>query len=102
MQFDFHKEARVKTDASEFAIAAILTQIQADDHWHPTAFSSRKLKPSERNYATHDQELLAILEAFKCWRHYLEGSQHQTIVLTDHNNLRYFLDSKPLSRRQAH
>lgn len=33
-----------------------------------------------------DQELLAIVEAFKHWRHYLEGSRYPIEVLTDHNN----------------
>ena len=28
----------------------------------------------ESKYKTHDSELLAIVEAFKIWRHYLEGS----------------------------
>ncbi len=42
------------------------------------------------------------MEAFKAWRHYLEGPQHQVAVLTDHNNLRWFLDTKALTRRQAH
>ena len=59
------------------------------------------MEPAERNYETHDGELLAIVKAFKHWRHYLEGSQHPIQVLTDHNNLKYFMDTTVLSRRQA-
>ena len=48
-------------------------------------------------YKTHNAELLAIVEAFKNWRHYLEGCQYKVLVLTDHNNLRWFMDTKSLS-----
>ncbi len=39
--------------------------------WHPVAFFSRKMILAETWYKTHNQELLAIVEAFKTWRHYL-------------------------------
>ena len=55
----------------------------------------------ELNYDTHNKELLAIFEAFKHWRHYLEGSATQVDVVTDHKNLVYFSTSKVLTRRQA-
>ncbi|KAJ9522386.1 hypothetical protein QJQ45_008324 [Haematococcus lacustris] len=35
------------------------------------AYHSRKLLPAERNYPTHEQELLSLVEALKVWRHYL-------------------------------
>ena len=49
----------------------------------------------------HNGELLAIVETFKTWRHYLKGSRHKVLVLTDHNNLRQFMDTKSLSFRQV-
>ena len=57
--------------------------------------------PAETRYETHDGELLAIVEAFKTWRHYLEGCKHEVLVLTDHNNLRCFMDTKSLSSQQV-
>ena len=57
--------------------------------------------PAETRYETHDAELLAIVEAFKTWRHYLEGCKHEVLVLTDHNNLRRFMDTKSLSSHQV-
>ncbi len=100
--FDPDLPIRVETDASEFALAGILTQLQEDNkQWHPVAFHSRKMIPAERNYETHDQELLAIVTAFKHWRHYLEGSFHPVEVLTDHNNLKYFMGMPNLNGRQA-
>ena len=103
--FDEAQPIRVETDASGFAVSAILTQPgggpETERHWHPTAYWSRKMEPAERNYATPDQEMLAIVCAFKHWRHYLEGARHEVIVLTDHANLRTFMTTKTLSRRQV-
>ena len=53
------------------------------------------------NYEVHDKELLAIVEAFKQWRVYLEGSKYQVKVYSDHKNLLYFTTTKVLNRRQA-
>ena len=55
----------------------------------------------ELNYDVHDKELLAIFEAFKCWRHYLEESPTPVDVITDHKNLKYFSMTKLLTRQQA-
>jgi len=68
---------------------------------HPVAFHSRKFSPAEINYEIHDKELLAIVDAFKHWRRYCEGAEHQIQVFTDHHNLEYFTTSKAFNRRQA-
>ena len=52
-------------------------------------------------YETHDGELLAIVEAFKTWRHYLEDCKHKVFMLTDHNNLQRCMDTKSLSSCQV-
>ena len=57
--------------------------------------------PAETRYKTQDGELLAIVKAFKTWRLYLEGCKHKILVLTDHNNLCRFMDTKSLSCRQV-
>ena len=100
--FDPKLKIRVEPDASGSAVAAIISQLQEDDsQWHPVAFWSRKMQASEINYDTHDAELLAIVEAFKQWRHYLEGSRYPITVMSDHANLRFFMTTKELNRRQA-
>jgi RNase H-like domain found in reverse transcriptase/Reverse transcriptase (RNA-dependent DNA polymerase)/Integrase zinc binding domain len=102
----------IETDASGQAVAGILTQyrsekmLKADGRAastlrHPIAFWSRKMIPAEMNYQTHDQELLAIVQCFRQWRHYLLGTHFKVIVLTDHNNLKYFMTTKVLNGRQA-
>ena len=99
--FNPSRKLRLETDASEFAIAGILSQPDDEGNYRPIAFWSRKMIPAEQNYEVHDQELLAIVAAFKQWRHYLEGSAAPVEVLTDHNNLRGFMKQKELSPRQA-
>ena len=41
----------------------------------------------EAKYKTHNNELLAIIKTFKTWKYYLQSSQHEVLVLTNHNNL---------------
>ena len=91
----------VETDASDFAIGAIISQKDEKGLLHPIAFYSRKFTPAELNYEIYDKELLGIVEAFRVWRAYLEGAQHQITVITDHKNLEYFTTTKVLNRRQA-
>ena len=91
----------VETDASDYAFAAILSIMTEDSEIHPVAFHSRTFSAPELNYDVHDKELLAIFEAFKIWRHYLEGSASPIDVVTDHKNLEYFSTTKVLTRRQA-
>ena len=92
----------VKTDASDYALAAILSIQDTDSEVHPVAFKLWTFTRSELNYDVHDKELLAIYEAFKSWCHYLEGSTFPVDVVTDHKNLEYFATTKVLTRRQAH
>jgi len=101
VHYDPEAKTRIETDASQYAIAAILLQLCKDGLWHPVAFWSRKLIAAERNYETHDQELLPIVMAFRHWRHYVEGSKHPVEVVTDHNNLLGFMKMKHLNGRQA-
>ena len=108
MHFDPSKSRKLETNASNFAITEILSQPKewpakngAKAVWHPIAFFSKKLEPAELNYEIHDQKLLAIIRCFMHWKHYLEGSSAPVKVLTNHNNLRHFMTTTMLSRRQA-
>ena len=65
--------------------------------WRLVAFYSKKMELAKRNYKTHDSKLLAIVKSFVHWRHYLEGSQHPIQVLSDYNNLKYFMETTVLS-----
>src|SRR5467141_1223806 len=91
----------VETDASDYALTTVLSITTPNGEFHPIAFHSRTFCAPELNYNVHDKELLAIFEAFKRWRHYLEGSALLIDVVTDHQNLQYFSTTKILTRRQA-
>ncbi|KAG1121331.1 hypothetical protein G6F42_012533 [Rhizopus arrhizus] len=99
--FSPDKPCIMETDASDFAIGSVLSQYDDNNVLHPIAYFSRKLKSSEINYEIYDKEMLAIVDSFIHWRHYLQDPPHKTLVLTDHRNLEYFLDAKKLNRRQA-
>ena len=57
----------VETDASDYALAAILSIVNEDNEVYPVAFHSHTFTAAELNYNTHDKELLAIFKAFKIW-----------------------------------
>ena len=86
----------VETDTSDHALAAILST-RVNSNVHPIAFHSQTFSATELNYDVHDKELLAIFEAFRKWRHYLEGTPTLVDVFMDHKNLVYFCESKALS-----
>jgi hypothetical protein len=56
----------VCTDACKEGLGGVLMQ-----NGHIIGYDSRKIKEHERNYATHDLELAAIVHALRMWRHYL-------------------------------
>src|SRR5438046_10065207 len=66
------KKQTMEIDASQWVIAACLSQSNDGKRGKPVTFHSRKLTPAEQNYDIHDKELLAIVDAFKHWRHYLK------------------------------
>ncbi|XP_071906031.1 uncharacterized protein [Coffea arabica] len=58
----------VYTDASREGLGCVLIPKR-----NVIAYASRKLKPHEQNYPTHDLELAAVVFALQKWRHYLYG-----------------------------
>ena len=58
----------VYSDASKIGLGCVLMQ-----DGKVVAYASRKLKPHEQNYPTHDLELVAVVFALKIWRYYLYG-----------------------------
>ncbi|MBW0568596.1 hypothetical protein O181_108311 [Austropuccinia psidii MF-1] len=56
--FPLNEEA-LKTDASDYALGAVLSQV-SDSGKHPIAFDSHKPSPEKLNYEIHYKELLGI------------------------------------------
>ena len=87
----------MKTDALDYALAAILSIVNEDNKVHLVAFHFYTFTTAELNYNTYDKELLTIFEAFKIWQHYLEGSAYLIDIVTDYKNLEYFSITKMLT-----
>ena len=75
----------IRTDASRYAVGAVLEQADEEGRHYPVAFWSRKLTSAPPNRTPPEQEAYAILCAVKKWAS-LIGLQ-QVTVLTDHESL---------------
>jgi hypothetical protein len=91
---------KIHSDASQYAVGAILFQFQ-NDQWKTLAYFSQSLSDAERNYNTEDRELLGIIYALRAWRHYLLNALENFEIWTDHANLQYWKTPQKLNRRQA-
>ncbi|MBW0588788.1 hypothetical protein O181_128503, partial [Austropuccinia psidii MF-1] len=90
----------VETDAFDYALGAVLSQV-SDSGKYPIAFNSRKRIPAELNYEINEKELLGLVWALKPWRAFLLSLSSPFEVLTNHSSLQYFMSSKVLTLRQA-
>lgn len=79
---DFTLPFTLYTDASRFAIGAILGQMQ-DGRERVVSYASRTLNTHELNYSVSEKEALAIVWSVKLFRNYLLGNMPFTII-TDH------------------
>lgn len=86
----------VTTDASDFGTGAVLSFGPTWETSRPVAYESKQLNAAEKNYATHDKEMLAIVRALHKWRTDLLGSEFE--VFTDHKTLEYFSKQRDLIR----
>ena len=87
------EEFTVYTDTSREGVRCVIMQNEK-----VVAYTTRKLKPHEMNYPTHDLELAAVVFALKNWRHYLYGVTFE--AFTDHKSLKYLFSQKELNLRQ--
>lgn len=86
---DFSKPFVLTTDASNYALGAVLSK--------PIAFASRTLTRTEENYSAIEKELLAIDWACKYFRPYLFGRKFT--LYTDHKPLTFALNLKTTNDR---
>jgi hypothetical protein len=72
----------IETDASGYAMGAVLMQYRKPICYHSETFNQVVV-----NYPTYDKELYALVQSVKKWKHYLLGKE--TIIHTDHQPLQY-------------
>ncbi|GFV75356.1 retrovirus-related Pol polyprotein from transposon 17.6 [Trichonephila clavipes] len=97
-QEDGTKPYIIRTDASNYALGAVLLQGEGSDE-HPIEYASRLLTPAERNYSTTEREALAVVWALKKFRGYIEGTE--ITVASDHQPLKWLLNLKSPTGRLA-
>ena len=83
---DFEKEFLIFTDASNYGIGAVLSQIQNGEEV-VIAYSSRHLNAAEKNYSAIEREALAIVYGIKRYRHYLQDEKFE--IISDHRPLQW-------------
>ena len=102
-QFDRSLPTIVETDASNQAIAGVLSQAHTTPDvvtWKLVDCHARTLTDQQRNWPIHDKELWAIVSSLTKWRSWLSGLP-QFVIHTDHQGLQYFQTKQKLNARQA-
>uniref|UniRef100_A0ABD2WCK5 Reverse transcriptase domain-containing protein n=1 Tax=Trichogramma kaykai TaxID=54128 RepID=A0ABD2WCK5_9HYME len=95
---DFSKKFAIQTDASDYAVGAVLTQ-EYEDGEHPVYYVSRVLSRVEQRYTTTEKECLAVIWTIEKFRPYVEGSRFK--VVTDHRALTWQRNFKDPQGRVA-
>ena len=98
---DTTKPFFVMMDASLMASGGVLMQKDSNRDYHPCTYHSATFSPAEWNYNIYDRELLTIIQALKEWHHYLTGTEHPVVIITDHKHLGYFKQTQNLTWQQA-
>jgi hypothetical protein len=97
-QNDQNKPYILRTDASSYALGAVLLQGEGAEE-HPIEYASRLLNDAERNYTTTEREALAVVWALNKFRGYIEGQD--ITVASDHQPLRWLMSLKSPTGRLA-
>ena len=93
--FSFSAQTTLTVDASEYAVAGILSQ-----DGHPVAYVSHTLSFSERNWSNIECEAYAVIWCVQRLRHYLLGRKF--VLFSDHRPLEYlFNNGLDVSRRTS-
>jgi hypothetical protein len=87
------------TDASDYALGAVLSQENDDGVERVISYYSRSFSTAELNYSVHEKEALAMVAAFKHFHIYITNLPF--LVYTDHRSLATLLSWKEPSRRIA-
>lgn len=93
---NFKEKFLLTTDASDYAIGAVLSQGETGKDL-PIAYASRTLNKAEINYSTTEKEALAIIWATNHFRPYLYGRKFT--IFTDHRPLSWLFNCKNPSSR---
>src|ERR671928_220754 len=94
---DFEKEFILYTDASGYALGAVLSQKDKDGKEHVIYYASKSLTDAEKNYSTTELECYAVVWAVEKFHYYLDGRKFK--VVTDHYALKWLKENSLKGRR---
>lgn len=86
------KPYNLHTDASDYAIGAVLSQVDDYGQEKVVSYLSHKLSDTQRKWATIEKEAYAIIYALKKFHAYLHGSEFR--IKTDHKPLKSLFQSE--------
>ena len=95
---DFRTPFTLTTDASGYALGAIISQKVEKDSL-PITYASQQMNKAEQNYSTTERECLAVVWAVKHFRCYLYG--WKITIITDHWPLKWLMNVKDPTSRLA-
>jgi hypothetical protein len=95
---DFEREFILYTDASGYALGAVLSQADEDRKERVVYYASKTLTDAERNYSVTELECYAVVWAVEKFHYYLDGKKFK--VITDYYALKW-LEKNALKGRRA-
>jgi hypothetical protein len=93
----YDREFILKTDSSDYAVGAVLAQLDDEGVECPIAFASAKLTDAQLNYPIIQKEAWALIFALKKFDVIVFGSHIE--VFMDHNPLQYVVHCVPQCAR---
>ena len=94
---DWNKPFDIYTDASDIAIAGVLSQTDSQGNHRPISFFSKKLNDTQRKWSTIEREAFAVLESLNRFKSFVFG--YEIHIYSDHNPLSYLTESAPKSAK---
>lgn len=94
---DFSKRFVLQCDASDRCIGGALLQQDEEGQLYAIGFMSKLISGSQRNYATIEKELMAIVESLKYFHHIIWA--YPVDLMTDHKPLIYLFHKFSTNQR---
>ena len=93
---DYTKQWVIRTDASQYAVGAVLFQLDVQEDGsvvhQPIDFASKRFSEPAQNWDTYKREAYGIFFAVHAFAYYLRGRDF--VVETDHRNLQWIENSQ--------
>lgn len=93
---DWNLPFEIMCDASDYAVGAVIGQ-RVDKKLNVIQYASKTLDSLQRNYATTEKELLAVVFACEKFRSYIVDSK--VIIHSDHAAIKYLMEKKDAKPR---